>query len=123
MSESNKQLTREACLSIRPGGGTSILSGLRSVLEMLEGRRTSNPLAAVFLLTDGVDEHFLREKKVSSVGGPLGPYTQNTDTDTDDGWCVGQDVVNRIRSLGASLFVFGYGDDCDSEHLQVNMCA
>lgn len=114
MSDDNKELTRAACAGITARGGTCILDGLKAALKMLEERRTSNPTAAVFLLTDGVDDLHTRQKKVLESDG----YKL----------CIiliheiiyRQDIVSRIRSQGASIFVFGYGDDCDSKNLKVS---
>jgi hypothetical protein len=68
MSVTYKGLTKTTCASISARGGTCILDGLQAALRMLEERRSRNPSAVVFLLTDGVDDMHTREKKVGVCG-------------------------------------------------------
>ena len=91
MNDSNKQTTTAVCSQLRPGGGTSIVSGLDAAYNMISTRATSNPITSVFLLTDGIDSSHMARKKT---------------------------VSRRIKEAGCSLFVFGFGNDHDSAHLQ-----
>lgn len=65
MTDENKSYTSSLCAGLRPGGGTSILSGLQAAMDIISGRMSSNPITSVFLLTDGVDGSHVSEKKVS----------------------------------------------------------
>lgn len=64
MTDENKAYTTSLCQGLRPGGGTSILSGLKAASAMIQRRQTQNPITSVFLLTDGVDGSHVAEKKV-----------------------------------------------------------
>ena len=50
-------------------GGTSIYSGMKSAVDILDARRTKNPISAIFLLTDGQDGTKMSEKKVGCIVG------------------------------------------------------
>ena len=65
MNDSNKQTTTAVCSQLRPGGGTSIVSGLDAAYNMISTRATSNPITSVFLLTDGIDSSHMARKKVN----------------------------------------------------------
>mmetsp|Transcript_9083 Transcript_9083/g.9607 ORF Transcript_9083/g.9607 Transcript_9083/m.9607 type:complete len:572 (+) Transcript_9083:458-2173(+) len=92
MTDENKSYSASLCEKLRPGGGTTILSGLEAVRTILETRTTANPITSVFLLTDGQDGSSVQEKKTTA---------------------------QLIKSSGASLFVYGFGADHDSKHLQM----
>lgn len=92
MTDENKLYSSSLCSQLRPGGGTSILSGLKAASTILENRTTRNPITSVFLLTDGQDGCSVPEKKTTA---------------------------QYIKSVGASLFVYGFGADHDSKHLQM----
>jgi Mg-chelatase subunit ChlD len=64
MNQANKDYTSALCSGLRPGGGTSIYSGLEAANEIIKNRGTRNPITSVFLLTDGVDGSRVAEKKV-----------------------------------------------------------
>lgn len=64
MTDENKLYSSSLCSQLRPGGGTSILSGLKAASTILENRTTRNPITSVFLLTDGQDGSSVQEKKV-----------------------------------------------------------
>jgi uncharacterized protein YegL len=91
MTPANKNRTEDYINQLRPGGGTRILSGLQEANQVLQSRQNKNPISSVFLLTDGVDASDLREKKK---------------------------IVKEIKDMGASLFVYGFGNDHDSLHLK-----
>jgi uncharacterized protein with von Willebrand factor type A (vWA) domain len=67
MTDENKAYTSSLCQGLKPGGGTSILSGLKAASAMIQRRQTQNPITSVFLLTDGVDGSHVSEKKVSGL--------------------------------------------------------
>jgi uncharacterized protein YegL len=91
MTAANKGRTEQYINQLRPGGGTRILAGMNEALEVLSSRKTKNPVTSVFLLTDGIDSSDLRQKKI---------------------------VAKQMKDLGASLFVYGFGNDHDSQHLK-----
>jgi Mg-chelatase subunit ChlD len=66
LNDDNKAYTASLCQGLRPGGGTTILSGLKAASAMIQRRQTQNPITSVFLLTDGVDGSHVSEKKVAS---------------------------------------------------------
>lgn len=92
LTPENKRLTQGATDALHPRGGTQILQGLIAARDMLNNRATKNPVSSVFLLTDGIDNSDIKLKKK---------------------------VAKEIRDLGASLFVFGFGNDHDSKHLKM----
>lgn len=91
MTADNKSSTASYINRLRPGGGTRILSGLQKAHSVLQNRETKNPISSVFLLTDGIDSSDLRDKKR---------------------------IAKEIKDMGASLFVYGFGNDHDSIHLK-----
>lgn len=91
MTSANKERTEAYINQLRPGGGTRILTGLHEAHQVLQSRQTKNPISSVFLLTDGIDSSDLREKKR---------------------------IAKEIKEMGASLFVYGFGNDHDSQHLK-----
>lgn len=91
MTPTNKGRTEAHINGMRPGGGTRILTGLQEALQVLQSRQSRNPISSVFLLTDGQDPSDLREKKM---------------------------IAKSIKEMGASLFVYGFGNDHDSQHLK-----
>lgn len=91
MTPENKTRTETYINELRPGGGTRILSGLQEAFQVLQSRQSHNPISSVFLLTDGIDASDLREKKK---------------------------IAKEIKDMGASLFVYGFGNDHDSQHLK-----
>lgn len=91
MTPANKGRTEAYINQLRCGGGTRILAGLQEAHQVLQTRHTKNPISSVFLLTDGIDASDLREKKK---------------------------IAKEIKEMGASLFVYGFGNDHDSLHLK-----
>jgi Mg-chelatase subunit ChlD len=91
MNNINKINTDHLIKSIRSGGGTNILSGLQIGYEMLLARKNKNPISSLFLLTDGLDNSNLQQKL---------------------------SLAKKIRELGCSLFIYGFGNDHDSNHLK-----
>ena len=92
-AENKRLVTEEILPQIRASGGTDIYAGMKIGEKVLRDRSTRNPSAAMFLLTDGQDRGN-RERK-----------------------------LELARSLRAgesptSLFVFGFGADHDSFHMQ-----
>jgi Mg-chelatase subunit ChlD len=91
MNQPNKEHARRASSQLRASGGTNILSGLQAAQLILSRRQQSNPITSVFLLTDGIDSSELAAKKKTA---------------------------QMLKEMGSSLFVFGFGKDHDSAHLQ-----
>jgi Mg-chelatase subunit ChlD len=91
MNPNRKVETQRLTSQLRASGGTSILSGLQSAHQVLSGRQQANTITSVFLLTDGIDSSHLPEK---------------------------QRTAQLLKEMGSSLFVFGFGNDHDSAHLQ-----
>jgi uncharacterized protein YegL len=91
MNPIQKAETQRQTSQLRASGGTCILSGLQSAQQVLSARQQANPITSVFLLTDGVDSSNLAEKKRTA---------------------------QVLKEMGSSLFVFGFGNDHDSAHLQ-----
>lgn len=90
MSSGAKEASRTEINAIVAGGGTDILAGMQLGWSILEGRRTRNAASSVFLLTDGQDKSNLDQKRA---------------------------LAASIRAAGSSLFLFGFGADHDSEHM------
>lgn len=90
MTPENKQRSRTAMAGLRAGGGTDILNGMELGWSVLERRQTQNQSSCVFLLTDGQDPSKLEAKKT---------------------------LARQIKQSGSSLFVFGFGADHDSAHM------
>lgn len=76
--------------SLIAGGGTNIYAGMRSGADVLQQRAARNPITCMFLLTDGQDGSQLAEKKA---------------------------LAAQMKADGTGLFVFGFGADHDSVHL------
>lgn len=91
MNEGRKAQSLRETSQLRASGGTSILAGLQSAYSVLSSRQQANPITSVFLLTDGIDASNLPEK---------------------------QRTAQMLKEMGSSLFVFGFGNDHDSAHLQ-----
>lgn len=91
MTAGNKSRTETYINQLSAGGGTRILTGLHEAHQILQSRQTKNPISSVFLLTDGIDSSDLREKKR---------------------------IAKEMKEMGASLFVYGFGNDHDSQHLK-----
>ena len=90
MTEANKTESRSRVRDIQAGGGTNIFDGMEMVQQVLASRKTSNPSTCVFLLTDGQDGSNFDRKK---------------------------DLARQWSQQGVSLFVFGFGADHDSAHM------
>lgn len=90
MTSAAKTASREAIQRIDANGGTDIHAGMQTGWEVLQRRRTRNAVSCVFLLTDGQDQSNLEEKRA---------------------------LARSIRAAGCSLFLFGFGADHDSEHM------
>eukprot|EP01032_Pedospumella_encystans_P011085 gene11085-12918_t len=90
MNSTNQGTATAAIRSLHATGGTDILDGMRSGWSILENRKTKNPASCMFLLTDGQDRDNTAEKL---------------------------NLARSMKSAGTSLFVFGFGTDHDSEHM------
>lgn len=90
LNDRNKRISSAAIESIRAGGGTDIYAGLHVGWSFLENRHTSSAASCVFLLTDGQDRCNLPAKL---------------------------NLAKAMREAGSSLFLFGFGADHDSEHM------
>ncbi|RYH13809.1 VWA domain-containing protein [archaeon] len=91
MTAANKALSKGYINRIHATGGTNIFDGMQKGWQVLERRQLRNTSSCVFLLTDGQDQSNLEQKK---------------------------DLARAIRSSGSSLFLFGFGSDHDSAHMQ-----
>mmetsp|Transcript_25456 Transcript_25456/g.42469 ORF Transcript_25456/g.42469 Transcript_25456/m.42469 type:complete len:497 (-) Transcript_25456:151-1641(-) len=91
MNEANKRAAQSQLNGLYATGGTNILAGMQHGWAVLENRKTRNPASCVFLLTDGQDRGHLSEKLA---------------------------LARAMKSAGSSLFVFGFGTDHDSEHME-----
>jgi len=88
MTAEGKDAAHQAAIRLAAGGGTSIVSGMDCGMSVLEQRRQNNAVSAVFMLTDGQD------------------YSTRGREDA---------LAARCRnSAGASLYVFGFGQDHDA---------
>jgi Mg-chelatase subunit ChlD len=56
-TEFNRNIFRKRVEELHAGGGTSIVSGMREAFRILKGRRQSNPVTSIFLLTDGMEKN------------------------------------------------------------------
>jgi len=74
---------------LRASGGTSIAAGFQAAIDVLNGRKTKNPVSSILLLTDGED---------SSAIGAL-------------------PVLTPLVPEGCSVHTFGYGKDHDAKVL------
>jgi hypothetical protein len=63
---------------------------MKHVNSILENRQQRNAASCMFLLTDGQDRQYTKEKL---------------------------DLAKKMKAEGTSLFVFGFGTDHDSEHM------
>lgn len=90
MNSSNQFRAKTTIHTLRATGGTNILQGMQQGWSILESRRSKNPASCLFLLTDGQDRDSMSEKL---------------------------ELARTIKSSGTSLFVFGFGTDHDSEHM------
>lgn len=91
MTTDNKAKAKEILHSqLRAGGGTDIYAGMKLGSDILQSRRTKNPVSTMFLLTDGQDRDNTPQK---------------------------MELARGLRSSNCSLFVFGFGADHDSEHM------
>jgi uncharacterized protein with von Willebrand factor type A (vWA) domain len=99
MNDQNKHATASLCQGLRPGGGTSILSGLEAASEMILRRQTQNPITSVFLLTDGVDGSNVSQKKVCSSSRLSSPSSPAESGEWDQGvWRLFVRLRVRFRS-------------------------
>ncbi|XP_058106823.1 E3 ubiquitin-protein ligase WAV3-like isoform X2 [Magnolia sinica] len=57
MTDEGRDRAIQAINSLRPGGGTNIVEGLRKGVRVLEERQQKNPVSSVILLSDGRDTH------------------------------------------------------------------
>lgn len=76
--------------SLRAGGGTDIYAGMKKGHDILARRSSKNPISCMFLLTDGQDGSHLAEKKA---------------------------IASSMKAEGTGLYVFAFGADHDSAHL------
>jgi hypothetical protein len=90
MTSENKVKSKSLFASLSAGGGTEILTGMKHGNSILENRQQRNAASCMFLLTDGQDRQYTKEKL---------------------------DLAKKMKADGTSLFVFGFGTDHDSEHM------
>lgn len=91
MTSSNKAKAKEVLHArLHAGGGTDIFAGMKLGNDILQSRRTKNPVSTMFLLTDGQDRNHTESK---------------------------MELARSLRASNCSLFVFGFGSDHDSEHM------
>jgi Mg-chelatase subunit ChlD len=90
MNQERKAISEGKLNSLSAGGGTSILDGMKAGYNVLRNRRNPNTISCLFLLTDGVDNSDLQEKKR---------------------------LAGAMKSEGTGLYVFAFGADHDSAHL------
>jgi hypothetical protein len=91
MSPPNKGVAKTALGQLRAEGGTNILAGMQHGWAVMASRQSRNPASCVFLLTDGQDRNNLNEKL---------------------------SLAREMKYQGTSVFVFGFGADHDSEHME-----
>jgi len=91
MTADNKNKAKAALDNLRAEGGTDILAGMAQGWSVMHDRRSHNPASCVFLLTDGQDRGSLEQKLA---------------------------LGREMKTAGASVFVFGFGADHDSEHME-----
>jgi len=91
MTEENRLRSTKQLDTLEACGGTDIYDGMQKAFDVLFQRKTSNSLASIFLLTDGQDSSRMDEK---------------------------MDLAKRMKSLGYSLMVFGFGSDHDDLQLK-----
>eukprot|EP01032_Pedospumella_encystans_P009248 gene9248-10904_t len=90
MNSSNQDTAKAAVHGLQAVRSTDIYDGMITGWTILENRKTKNPASCMFLLTDGQDMDNLDEKLY---------------------------LARKMKSAGTSLFVFGFGTDHDSEHM------
>jgi Mg-chelatase subunit ChlD len=82
----NKPLLNNLVDNIRASGGTSIVAGLHSAVELLKAREAVNPVTSILLLTDGQDPSAL-----TSI-----------------------DCIMRSAPKGTTVHAYGFGNDHDA---------
>lgn len=90
MGEERKRQSEGLVNNLSADGSTNILSGMRAGQEILTSRKKKNSVTCMFLLTDGIDDRYLDEKKA---------------------------LAASMKVQGTSLFVFAFGADHNSQHL------
>ncbi|KAH3758961.1 von Willebrand factor [Pelomyxa schiedti] len=87
MNSTNKPAFNKVIDNIYTSGGTNILSGIQTALNIFQARRTKNPVSSVMLLTDGQDSNsnLLQATKqiFKSVGSNCSIYTFGFGPDHD----------------------------------------
>ena len=91
MNGANKAISETKLNSLTAGGGTDIYSGMRMGYDILNRRTTKNTINCMFLLTDGIDNSMLTEKKA---------------------------LAASMKAEGTGLYIFAFGADHDSNHLR-----
>jgi len=87
MSANGKDETLSEIFRLSSGGGTSIASGVKCGLDVLEARRSRNQIGSLFLLTDGQDGSCLQYVPA---------------------------LIEKARAIGCSIYTFGFGNDHDT---------
>jgi len=95
MTDDNKTKSVNLLKSLRATGGTDIYAGMRHGWSHIQNQNQQKTLktktqSCIFLLTDGQDNTNLQEKK---------------------------QLAHNIKQNGTSFFVFGFGSDHDSAHM------
>jgi Mg-chelatase subunit ChlD len=90
MNDAQKAVSESMVNSLQVTGCTDIHAGMKMGHEILANRTTKNPISCMFLLTDGQDGGKLAEKKA---------------------------LAASMKTAGTGLFVFAFGADHDSAHL------
>lgn len=88
MTEEGKDATLSEIFRLSSGGGTSIASGVKCGLDVMEARRARNQVGALFLLTDGQDHSCLHYVPA---------------------------LVEKARAIGCAIYTFGFGNDHDTQ--------
>jgi len=90
MNSSNKTISETKLNSLNANGGTDIYAGMKMGYDILNSRATKNTISCMFLLTDGIDDSRLQEKKA---------------------------LAASMKAEGTGLYIFAFGADHDAAHL------
>merc|ERR1719487_614182 len=90
MNAANQNTASARIHALNATGGTDILQGMQQGWSILQRRRTENLASCMFLLTDGQDRDHTEQKL---------------------------NLAREMKAAGTSLFVFGFGTDHDSQHM------
>ncbi|PVH37776.1 hypothetical protein PAHAL_5G088100 [Panicum hallii] len=103
MTDGGKALARDAVESLTANGSTNIGDGLRVAAEVIDGRRHGNPVSSVILLSDGQDNHTLRQ----GGDGPFGGAKSYIDL-------VPRSLRRGTGNGCSTVHTFGFGTDHDA---------